>query len=180
MLAQKFTLRLLARCAAGIRDRKILSAYNPGASLKRCRESIMKYGVVGLLALALSACSSQHSVEQGEPPERTESKLEEPLVYDESSIILNEALRSYKEKYTAASIHKAFAQSPNGAWSWKSNRTSRKHAVRNALMACRSNNGKIDVAPAFDHMIGSHRSCVIERLLTRLGIGLEGKQQAHC
>jgi hypothetical protein len=58
------------------------------------------------------------------------------------SIITNKALESFKTEYAKASKHKAFAQSLSGAWNWKSNRTSREHAITSALISCQRNNKK--------------------------------------
>jgi len=58
----------------------------------------------------------------------------------EASIMTNQALKSYREDYVHATEHKAFAQSDVGAWSWKSNRTSVKHAIENSLIDCQRNN----------------------------------------
>lgn len=57
-----------------------------------------------------------------------------------SSIITNEALASYNDKYSSAANHKAFAQSLSGAWSWRSDRTSVDHAKRSALINCQRSN----------------------------------------
>ena len=58
----------------------------------------------------------------------------------EASIMTNQALKSYREEYVHATEHKAFAQSDVGSWSWKSNRTSIKHAIENSLKDCQKNN----------------------------------------
>lgn len=58
------------------------------------------------------------------------------------SLITNQALKSFKTDYTKASKHKAFAQSVSGAWNWKSNRTSKEHAIKSALIGCQRNNKK--------------------------------------
>jgi hypothetical protein len=58
----------------------------------------------------------------------------------EAAIMTNQALKSYREEYVHATEHKAFAQSDVGAWSWKSNRTSIKHAIENSLIDCQRNN----------------------------------------
>ena len=50
------------------------------------------------------------------------------------------ALRSFREKYLDAKGHKAFAQSDSGNWNWRSNRTSKEHAINNALASCRGRN----------------------------------------
>ena len=62
----------------------------------------------------------------------------------EASIMQRRALESYREEYKDASLHKAFAQSDSGHWAWKSNRTSREHAITNALIACQANNGRYE------------------------------------
>lgn len=58
------------------------------------------------------------------------------------SLITNQALKSFKSDYANASKHKAFAQSASGAWNWKSNRTSKEHAIKSALIGCQRNNKK--------------------------------------
>lgn len=56
------------------------------------------------------------------------------------SLISNKALASFKTDYSKALNHKAFAQSASGSWNWKSNRTSKEHAVTSALISCQRNN----------------------------------------
>ena len=58
------------------------------------------------------------------------------------SLITNQALKSFKNDYSKASKHKAFAQSVSGSWNWKSNRTSKEHAIKSALIGCQRNNKK--------------------------------------
>jgi len=58
------------------------------------------------------------------------------------SLITNQSLKSFNTDYTMASAHKAFAQSVSGAWNWKSNRTSKEHAIKSALIGCQRNNKK--------------------------------------
>jgi len=77
-----------------------------------------------------TATSSSETVE---PPFEQEA-------IGEAAIMLNQALKSYREEYVHATEHKAFAQSDVGAWSWKSNRTSIKHAIENSLKDCQRNN----------------------------------------
>jgi len=55
-------------------------------------------------------------------------------------IIRQKAFQDFKEKYLAAKGYKAFAQSESGNWNWRSNRTSKDHAINNALASCRSRN----------------------------------------
>lgn len=50
----------------------------------------------------------------------------------------NDALQEYKNQYSMAKENKAFAQSPNGAWAWRSNRTSAQLAQDDAIKACNS------------------------------------------
>lgn len=47
-----------------------------------------------------------------------------------------DALKSYKKEYLRERGHKAFAQSPSGAWAWRSQRTSREFAIEDAVNAC--------------------------------------------
>ena len=58
------------------------------------------------------------------------------------SLMSNKALESFKTDYAKASKHKAFAQSASGSWNWKSNRTSKEHAITSALIGCQRNNKK--------------------------------------
>ena len=71
--------------------------------------------------------------------ETVEPSFEQKAV-GETAIMTNQALKSYREEYIHATEHKAFAQSDVGAWSWKSNRTSIKHAIENSLIDCQRNN----------------------------------------
>lgn len=64
--------------------------------------------------------------------------------YSIKSIITNHALKSYKNKYVQAKSHKAFAQSKSGVSYWKSDRTSSKHAIESALVACQVRNVKAE------------------------------------
>lgn len=50
----------------------------------------------------------------------------------------NDALKSYKKEYLNAAGHKAFAQSPSGAWAWRAERTTREFAIEDAINACNS------------------------------------------
>ncbi len=65
---------------------------------------------------------------------------------DESLIMSNKALDSYREKFVGTTKHKAFAQSDNGSWSWRSSTRSRDDAIAKALTACRKNNKKHETA----------------------------------
>jgi hypothetical protein len=82
--------------------------------------------------------------EQPIPTATSTGKIVEPSfeqkAVGEASIMTNQALKSYREEYVYATEHKAFAQSDVGAWSWKSNRTSVKHAIENSLIDCQRNN----------------------------------------
>ena len=62
----------------------------------------------------------------------------------ESAIMSNKALNAYRQKYLDVTRDKAFAQSDNGAWSWRSSKTSESDAVKKALAACRKNNKNHD------------------------------------
>ena len=55
-------------------------------------------------------------------------------------ITRKQAFKSFREKYLASKGHKAFAQSASGNWNWRSNRTSRDHAINSALASCRARN----------------------------------------
>jgi len=58
------------------------------------------------------------------------------------SLMSNKALESFNTDYAKATNHKAFAQSVSGAWNWKSNRTTKEHAITSALVGCQRNNKK--------------------------------------
>ena len=57
-----------------------------------------------------------------------------------SVIIRKKARTAFEQKYRKARDHKAFAQSASGNWNWRSNRTSKDHAINNALASCRARN----------------------------------------
>lgn len=58
------------------------------------------------------------------------------LPIEEKILHINEALKSYREDYLKRPTHKAFAQAPDGTWSWRSDRTSIEFAKQDALLAC--------------------------------------------
>ena len=61
-----------------------------------------------------------------------------------SDIMTNKALGSYRKKYMTETSDKAFAQSVNGTWSWRSSKTSRNEAIKKALSACQKQNKKYE------------------------------------
>jgi len=61
-----------------------------------------------------------------------------------SIIIMNAALESYTKGYMKEPSHKAFAQSEQGTWTWKSKRTSKEHAINNALSGCKDKNAELE------------------------------------
>ena len=67
-----------------------------------------------------------------------------PVAKSESDIMTNKALGSYRKKYMAVNTNKAFAQSVNGSWSWRSSKTSRNEAIKKALSSCQQNNKKYE------------------------------------
>ena len=54
----------------------------------------------------------------------------------EEVIRMNGALKDFREKYVTAEMHRAFAQSPDGAWGWAIGRTSVQVASEDAVLAC--------------------------------------------
>jgi hypothetical protein len=103
----------------------------------------VKQGILVLSVALLAGCASYQM-----PAATSSSELSavepvfEQAAVGEDWIMTNQALKSYREGYVSATRHKAFAQSAVGAWSWKSNRTSATHAIQNALIDCRKNNGR--------------------------------------
>jgi hypothetical protein len=57
-------------------------------------------------------------------------------VVDESVLRTNAALKSYNEEYLQKPLHKAFAQSPDGGWSWRGDRVTIEMAMEDALNSC--------------------------------------------
>lgn len=103
----------------------------------------MKSGILILSVALLAGCVAY------EKPAATSSSqasvvepVYEQVAVGEDWLMTNQALKSYREGYVNATRHKAFAQSAVGAWSWKSNRTSATHAMKNALIDCQKNNGR--------------------------------------
>lgn len=64
-----------------------------------------------------------------------------------ASIIKNSALKSYTKSYLKTDLHKAFAQSKTGSWSWKSKQLSKNAAIKKALSSCKRNNKKNEKVP---------------------------------
>ena len=54
----------------------------------------------------------------------------------EEAIRMNGALKDFRAKYMTAEMHRAFAQSPDGAWGWATGRTSVQVASEDAVLAC--------------------------------------------
>jgi hypothetical protein len=111
------------------------------SALASIKESILRSGIFVVFIPLLVGCATY---EQPMPPAASTGEIIEPTfeqkAVGEASIMTNQALKSYREEYIHATKHKAFAQSDVGAWSWKSNRTSIKHAIENSLIDCQRNN----------------------------------------
>lgn len=101
----------------------------------------MRSGILIVFIALLVGCATY---EKPIPTATSTSETVEPSfeqkAVGEAAIMTNQALKSYREEYVHATEHKAFAQSDVGAWSWKSNRTSIKHAIENSLIDCQRNN----------------------------------------
>jgi len=66
------------------------------------------------------------------------------LTADEKILRTNAALKSYKEFYVDSPGNKAFAQSPEGHWNWRSDRVTLEQAQEDALSSCNKHVGKGD------------------------------------
>jgi hypothetical protein len=98
-----------------------------------------------VVTLLLSGCATTEKSAVNHTVSHNKKQIvhkDEP--YSIKSIITNHALKSYKNKYVQAKSHKAFAQSKSGVSYWKSDRTSRKHAIESALVACQVRNVKAE------------------------------------
>jgi len=111
------------------------------SALALIKGSKLKPAIFIVFIALLVGCATY---EQPMPPATSTVEIIEPTfeqkAVGEASIMTNQALKSYREEYVHATEHKAFAQSDVGAWSWKSNRTSIKHAIENSLIDCQRNN----------------------------------------
>jgi hypothetical protein len=100
---------------------------------------------ITIIALVLNGCASTETTvvnqKVNHPQKRVTPKVQAHSI---NSIITNSALKSYKNKYVNAKSHKAFAQSKSGAAYWKSDRTSKKHAMESALVSCQVHNKKFE------------------------------------
>jgi len=99
------------------------------------------------MVLLLSGCATTEVVAEKEVISPQTIKVIKKEVVDIEpigikSIISNNALKTYKNEYQKATLHKALVQSETGAWSWKSNRTSKQHAIKSALISCQKYNKK--------------------------------------
>jgi hypothetical protein len=68
---------------------------------------------------------------------------------DEKVLRTNRALKSYNDEYLVASHNKAFAQSPDGHWNWRSDRVTVEMAKEDALAGCNK------------HLRKKEKACVI-------------------
>lgn len=57
----------------------------------------------------------------------------------EEQLKLKSALSSFHEEYSEASNHKAFAQSPEGAWAWSAEKSAAQDAIDEAISKCTNN-----------------------------------------
>ena len=97
--------------------------------------------VVGsLLFVGCSSIDTTSSIQSD--TQKNSIKIYENNEIGVESIITNRALKSFKEEYASAPKNRAFAQSESGAWNWKSDRTSKDHAITSALIGCQRNNKK--------------------------------------
>jgi predicted Zn-dependent protease len=106
----------------------------------------MKFYIT-VIALVLSGCATTEAVVKQEIVNPQAVKVIEKEIIDIEpvgihSIVSNKALHTYNNEYRKAKLHKAMVQSVTGSWSWKSNRTSKKHAVKSALISCQKYNEK--------------------------------------
>ncbi len=87
--------------------------------------------------LALESCT--HHLSENELPcviVDLNGELIGPLSQEERVFVTHAALAAYQGGYQQAEPYKAFAQSPDGAWSWQADRTSLERAIDDALAAC--------------------------------------------
>jgi hypothetical protein len=79
---------------------------------------------------------------------RTQSN-ESAATVDETILRTNAALKSFKESYSQSPSNRAFAQSPEGHWNWRSDRVTLEQAQEDALASCNK------------HVRKNERECVI-------------------
>ena len=99
----------------------------------------MKFSVFIIVTFLLCGCLSKE-IPKGRSFNAQEHETFNYSAMAEDSIMKNDALRSYREQYVKEKTHKAFAQSENGSWSWRADRTTEKFAIKNALQSCRDLN----------------------------------------
>ncbi|OZC35971.1 hypothetical protein B9Q17_17170 [Marinobacter vinifirmus] len=128
-------MAVVGRAYAGAPSRRKAKA------LASKKESKLRLGIFLVFIALLAGCAAhQQPVPAATSAGGTVEPTFEHEAVGEASIMTNQALKSYREEYVNATQHKAFAQSDVGAWSWKSNRTSIKHAIENSLIDCQKNN----------------------------------------
>lgn len=91
------------------------------------------------LKYVLAALVFSHSViadQSGSQSSESATKSDEGLKSEESILRTNAALKSYKEDYLLHPQNKAFAQSPDGHWNWRSDRVTVEMAKEDALAGC--------------------------------------------
>jgi len=87
-----------------------------------------------MVALIFSHCVIAD--QSGSQPSENAAKSEEIVKSEESVLRTNAALKSYKEDYLLHPQNKAFAQSPDGHWNWRSDRVTVEMAKEDALAGC--------------------------------------------
>ncbi len=88
------------------------------------------------VVLAQFTCADESGSGKKAADEIKVSANENPVSINEKVLRTNKALKSYNEEYLVASHNKAFAQSPEGSWNWRSDRVSIEMAKEDALAGC--------------------------------------------
>ena len=93
-----------------------------------------------MAALIFSHCvmADQSGSQTSENITRNDESIKntETIKNEESVLRTNAALKSYKEEYLLQPHNKAFAQSPDGHWNWRSDRVTVEMAKEDALAGC--------------------------------------------
>ena len=109
--------------------------------------------VVAILALAQCAVADDSDVnkakQSGQNKLENKTQSNESAASSEKILRTNAALKSYQESYVDSPGNKAFAQSPDGHWNWRSDRVSPEMAQEDALASCNK------------HVRKDERPCVI-------------------
>jgi len=141
-VGRQFTLGIVVSCGTNLLDKIV--GFNNGVSFsaEEKRKISSEYKTCASSTVQKSMAKLYSAIDQLLETESADNRYASTI----GGILITrkEAFKSFREKYLASKGHKAFAQSASGNWNWRSNRTSRDHAINSALASCRASNQQFE------------------------------------